>query len=259
MGRTRSVVEDSSKADKPNGMGDVVESLADSEAGQGQSPDLLPGLEWDKDANICQRMIMAQHEAKAIKPKLSGQKYNYLAHDDVTEEAKRVLNKNGVLFFPTIEKMQQDDRDQTNVIMTVRCTFINADRPEETIETISQSYGLDKQDKGPGKAYSYAVKFALQKALMLNTGEDIEEQSIEYTPADRAQKTEEDVKNWRREIFMQIKNTQSYETLKQIKTDNLPMLNSKIVPEETRSAITEKIDERLDELKQVLLQDEAAK
>lgn len=258
MGRSRSMAKDSSKTDKPNGMADVVESLADSETGQEQSPDLLPGLEWDKDANIYQRMIIAQHQAKHIKPKQSGQKYDYLAHDDVTEEAKRVLNQNGILFFPTIKEMKQDDRDQTNIIMTVICSFINADKPDEKIETVSQSYGLDKQDKGPGKAYSYAVKFALQKALMLNTGEDIEEQSIEYTPADRAQKTEEDVKAWRREIFMQIKNTNSYEQLKQIKTDNMPMLNSKIVPEETRQAIVEKIDERLDDLKQVLLQDEAA-
>ena len=257
MGRARRMGEDSGATDQPNGVGNIIESPADSETGEGQGQNLLPRLEWDESANIYQRMIMAQHQAKHIKPKQSGQKYDYLAHDDVTEEAKRVLNQNGILFFPTIETMEQDEREQTNVIMTVKCAFINADKPEEKIETLSQSYGLDKQDKGPGKAYSYAVKFALQKALMLNTGEDIETQNIEYTPADRAQKTEDDVKAWRREIFMQIKNTNSYEQLKQIKTDNMPMLNSKIVPDETRQAISEKIDERLDELKQVLLQDEA--
>jgi hypothetical protein len=247
----------SPEADNDDGISDIAEGPANSENDEGTSPDLLSRLTWDKDLNIYQRLILAQQDAKPIaKTKgQNGMKYDFIAHDDVTDRAKAALGQHGILFFPSIEEMTQDANRTT---VKVRCDMINADKPEEKLETIGYGYGNDNQDKGPGKAYSYAVKYALQKALMLNTGEDIETHSIEYTPADRAQKTEEEVKAWRREIFMQIKNTTSYEQLKQIKTDNLPMLNSKIVPEETRKAIVEKIDGRLDELKEVLLQDEAA-
>jgi hypothetical protein len=44
--------------------------------------------------------------------------------------------------------------------------------------TISSSfllYGIDDSDKGPGKAISYAVKYALLKALGLETGDDPDE------------------------------------------------------------------------------------
>jgi hypothetical protein len=36
-------------------------------------------------------------------------------------------------------------------------------------------YGVDPQDKGPGKAISYGVKYALLKVLGLETGDDPDE------------------------------------------------------------------------------------
>ena len=54
--------------------------------------------------------------------------------------------------------------------MTVR--FVNIDEPQDFFDVQSFGYGVDGQDKGPGKAMSYAVKYALLKALGLETGED---------------------------------------------------------------------------------------
>jgi len=44
-------------------------------------------------------------------------------------------------------------------------------------------YGIDPQDKGPGKAMSYGVKYGLLKALGLETGDDPERDSIEHKPS----------------------------------------------------------------------------
>ncbi|GJM01930.1 MAG: hypothetical protein DHS20C08_04310 [Rhodomicrobium sp.] len=258
----------SPEANNVDGTSDAEESASACEGDEGTSPDLLSRLTWDKDLNIYQRMVLAQSQARKInkdsEAKINSKKsgvefsYKYVTHDDIASEARRILTQNGVLFFPSVDDLKQDGN---RTALKVKGVFVNADCPDEKLENIVYGYANDDQDKGPGKAYSYAIKYMLAKTLLLNTSDDIEADNVEHkpaTPADRAQKTEEEVKAWRREIFMQIKNTTSYEQLKQIKTDNLPMLNSKIVPEETRKAIVEKIDGRLDELKEVLLQDEAA-
>ena len=42
--------------------------------------------------------------------------------------------------------------------------FVNTEKPEEYIETITFAEGIDSQDKGSGKAMTYADKYALMKA-----------------------------------------------------------------------------------------------
>jgi hypothetical protein len=47
-------------------------------------------------------------------------------------------------------------------------------------------YGVDAQDKGPGKAMSYGVKYALLKVLGLETGDDpdvVQDNRADYRPA----------------------------------------------------------------------------
>ena len=42
----------------------------------------------------------------------------------------------------------------------------------DLIDVETFGFGIDDQDKGPGKAMSYAVKYALLKTLGLETGDD---------------------------------------------------------------------------------------
>jgi hypothetical protein len=60
--------------------------------------------------------------------------------------------------------------------MTVR--FVNVDDPQDFFDVETFGYGLDDQDKGPGKAMSYAVKYALLKTLGLETGDDPDEDQV---------------------------------------------------------------------------------
>ncbi len=60
--------------------------------------------------------------------------------------------------------------NRTQVLLKVR--FANIDNPADFIDVPGLGYGVDDQDKGPGKATSYAVKYCLLKALGLETGDD---------------------------------------------------------------------------------------
>ena len=63
--------------------------------------------------------------------------------------------------------------------------FVNIDNPDEYVETIVYGDGLDTGDKAPGKAMTYADKYALMKAYKLSTGDDPDK---DPSPANGCQK-----------------------------------------------------------------------
>ena len=64
----------------------------------------------------------------------------------------------------------------------MQVAFVNVDKPEDRVEVEFFGYGIDPQDKGPGKAMSYAVKYALLKVFSLETGDDPERDNIPHIP-----------------------------------------------------------------------------
>ena len=50
--------------------------------------------------------------------------------------------------------------------------FVNIEKPEEFIDITTYGDGVDSQDKAPGKAMTYADKYALLKAYKIITGDD---------------------------------------------------------------------------------------
>lgn len=120
--------------------------------------------------NLWQRIANAQKAVDYIqKEKRNGMNYSIVSHDAVTAKVRPVLVENGVLYYP-VDIQSAQDGNRTQVKLTVR--FVNVDKPEEYFDVPSLGYGIDQQDKGPGKAISYAVKYALLKTLGLETGDD---------------------------------------------------------------------------------------
>lgn len=131
--------------------------------------------------NIHQRLHAAQADVDYVqKEKKSGMNYSIVTHDAVTAKVRPVLHKHGIVYYPTTLDVVQDG-NRTQVKLTVR--FANVDEPADAIDVPSLGYGIDAQDKGPGKAISYAVKYALLKALGLETGDDPDEASVPHQPA----------------------------------------------------------------------------
>lgn len=120
--------------------------------------------------NILQRINAAMQEVDYIqKEQKKGMNYSIVTHDKVTAAVRPVLVKHGIVYYPAALNVAQDG-NRTQVQMSVK--FCNIDNPDDFIHVESLGYGIDQQDKGPGKAISYAVKYALLKCLGLETGDD---------------------------------------------------------------------------------------
>jgi hypothetical protein len=127
-------------------------------------------------SNIHQRLAAAMQKVTYIqKEKKQGMRYSIVSHDSVTSKVRPALLEAGIVYYPVhVNSRQTGNRTECN--MTVR--FVNIDDPVDFIDVDSFGYGLDDQDKGPGKAMSYAVKYALLKTLGLETGDDPDEDQV---------------------------------------------------------------------------------
>ena len=153
--------------------------------------------------NLPQRLLAIMGELTHIEKSgktTSGAIFEYVRHDDVMRAVQPLLVKHGVLFFPTtVGEPKRDDLPPTKsgqarylTTLGVQFVFINADDPTDTLASTIFGEGEDGSDKGIGKAYSYAVKVALQKALCLPAGDEAdnehgEQESGQAKPRQRRQ------------------------------------------------------------------------
>lgn len=154
--------------------------------------------------NIHQRLAEAMQKVKYVqKEKKQGMQYSIVSHDRVTALVRPALLEAGIVYYPvSMQHVQNGNR--TEVSLSVR--FVNIDNPEDCFEVPALGFGIDQQDKGPGKGISYAVKYALLKALGLETGDDPDQDQnvrheIDTSTAERALRECEDMtmlqKTWR--------------------------------------------------------------
>ena len=119
--------------------------------------------------------------------------YRFVSHDQVVSKVQKMLVKYGVNTVPTVHEIVQDG-NCTRIKLNV--TFVNADCPSDNFTVQFPGYGIDGGgtnkdgksiavgDKGPGKAISYAYKYALLKQFNLETGEDPDNDAdASYEPA----------------------------------------------------------------------------
>lgn len=129
--------------------------------------------ECTKVLNIYQRISAVMHDVKYVvkeDKRVNGQ-YTYVSHDAVSRALHMPMVIHGIVMVPTVKDLTQDG-NRTVVRMDV--TMVNIDNPADMVTVTTYGYGIDPQDKGVGKAVSYAVKNALLKLFCLETGEDVE-------------------------------------------------------------------------------------
>lgn len=119
---------------------------------------------YEKIINIMSRVDYLQKGDKKV-----NNQYRFVSHDQVTARLHGEFVAEKIVCIPSVEKTTVDG-NRVEVILNTK--FINAEKPEEFIEIRSIGFGIDKQDKGPGKAVSYAYKYALLKMFALETGDD---------------------------------------------------------------------------------------
>lgn len=141
--------------------------------------------------NIYQRMHAVMGAVSYVQKedkKVNGQ-YTFVSHDAVTAKLRPALIQHGIVTVPRVIKHTQDG-NRTEVDIEV--DFVNIDKPDERVTIPMFGFGIDPQDKGPGKAISYAVKYALLKAFSLETGDDPERDSIPHAKPEPAKTAQPD-------------------------------------------------------------------
>lgn len=144
-----------------------------------------------KNINIYEKMSMITEEIGVIEKSLKVQvnktaSYKAVSERDVLDAVKPIERKYRVYSYPAKRELLESDTltkeneyngniTRTNTLfMRIATTyrFVNLDKPDEFIETTVYGDGLDTGDKAPGKAMTYADKYALMKAYKLSTGDD---------------------------------------------------------------------------------------
>ena len=145
----------------------------------------------EKDTrNIYQRMLDVMAEVDFInkggeaKKKDGSRLFKYVTHDDVVANTRPIFMKHRILVHSSVvENTQSGNRTQ----ITMRVKFINVDDPSDFLEGDYIGHGADSGDLGPGKAMSYAKKYAILVELLLETGDDPErERTIHETDQQKA-------------------------------------------------------------------------
>lgn len=130
----------------------------------------------EKTLNIYQRILAVMDDLDYIQKgsaKVNGM-YRFVSHDQVTAAVHPLLVKHGLVILPTVEEFSQETDGKSNfrITLKIKVQLINSDNPQETLSIFSYGQGVDNADKGIGKAYSYAYKYALLKTFNLETGDD---------------------------------------------------------------------------------------
>jgi ERF superfamily len=136
-----------------------------------------------KMLNIHQRILEVMKECDYVQKgeKLLNNQYKFVSHDAVVAKLHPLFVKHGITVIPSLESFSQEGN---RTMVKILVAFTNVDEPNDKIILAMLGYGVDPSDKGPGKAMSYAFKYALLKTFCLETGDDPDnDQNSVYEPA----------------------------------------------------------------------------
>lgn len=96
-------------------------------------------------------------------------KYKAVSEEKVTSTVREKLIEQGLVIFPIA---QSHKREGTLSTVDVTYRILNTENPDEYVDVVSSGTGADTQDKGVGKAMTYAYKYMMLRTFAIPTGED---------------------------------------------------------------------------------------
>lgn len=136
-----------------------------------------------KKLSIYEKLFNAQQTAGAVLKtgENTHHKYNYAKELDIIAEAKPIFREQRLTYTFTTKTRHIPEGDNKKRGLTITFYLVNVDNPKETIAYDIESEGENKDGSVVGipVAYTMALKYFLAKALMLETGNDAELQSLE--------------------------------------------------------------------------------
>lgn len=112
----------------------------------------------------------------------TGAGYKAISEEKVTNEVRKALIKHGLVIIPVEMDVDREDEvlkdyqgnEKVNRITTADVIYRiqNIDDKDDYVMAVSSGTGVDTQDKGIGKAMTYAYKYLLLRTFAIPTGED---------------------------------------------------------------------------------------
>lgn len=140
--------------------------------------------------NIYQKLLAITSEIKNVSKNLEvgvgKSAYKAVGEADVLSAVKCLEEKHGVYSYPYARRIVESDILETEkeyngtktksnqMFLRIETVyrFVNIENPDEVVDITTYGDGIDTQDKAPGKAMTYADKYALLKAYKIITGDD---------------------------------------------------------------------------------------
>lgn len=121
---------------------------------------------YEKIAAVMQDV---QYLAKDDNVSFGQTNYKALSEEKVTVIMRSAMLKHKLVVFP-VEQSATRTGNITHV--DVKYRIVNIEDPADYIEVVSCGDGADTQDKGSGKAMTYAFKYMWLRTFAIPTGED---------------------------------------------------------------------------------------
>jgi hypothetical protein len=147
------------------------------------------------DKNIYQRinavMKSVEYVQKDATVDTGRGSYKAVSHDMVLAVLRKAMVEQGIVvrveqISSAMLQMKNAENKQHLYSGDYAVHFHNMDKPEDYLTAVVNSHAADNQDKAPGKAMSYAVKYAMLKTFGLETGENDEGRLAEEDITDAA-------------------------------------------------------------------------
>lgn len=132
--------------------------------------------------NIYQRIQLVMKAVSYVKKDKAVENYMAVTHDAVTALVRPHFIDAGIVIVPNLVHGEMVDTGRKSAKGNIAwryegifaVDFVNIDDPADRITVTVPAHADDYGDKAPGKALSYAVKSAVLKLNMLETGVDDE-------------------------------------------------------------------------------------
>ncbi|EQM28648.1 ERF family protein [Bacillus sp. FSL W8-0445] len=128
--------------------------------------------------NIYQKLVEVRKAVPYLKKSNQGHQYNYTGSSQVVGAIREKIDELGLLLIPAIVDKKVTAEKNGNRItyfteLDIEYTWVNAEKPDETIKTTFYAQGIDiGGEKGVGKALTYAEKYFLLKQFNVPTDQD---------------------------------------------------------------------------------------
>lgn len=132
--------------------------------------------------NIYQRINEVRKKVDYIRKDKKVEGYQAVTHDAVTSELRVHFIEYGIIVVPRLISSVFKPSGSTTAKGIAwmlyegwyEVDFVNMDDPADKVTVPIESHALDYGDKAPGKATSYATKYAMLKLFSIETGESDE-------------------------------------------------------------------------------------